>query len=411
MTGFKMALNSTTVSSIITLLMTDNLQINEQNKSVSPSYTPNNATQIMTTTSKHINNESIVEFNLAPPSSHEILVSISILFCIIGSVGLLGNSLVVIVVLLDRKMRQSVTNIFIMNLAVADFLIMLFGVPEIVQFMINRGWLLGTAVCKTNRFILVVSLYVSILSLISVCIERFVAIVYPIKAHILCGRRKIILAVLLIWTIAVGCGSPTVLFNTVLSPAPVSEIKFCILLFPRMSHLTIFRYMEFSIFYFVPVIIQVILYSVIGRKLYASTEELHTRFQMRPDSRYRTERASDTIKARKDVVKMLAASVLVYIICYAPNQIVLFYNTFSPSQFHATWSFMVFSYVIGYVNSAANPVLYCIFSQNFRQNFKKYLCCMCLRKSKPYRKVFFDSSESRGLSRKAASTRTTMVRE
>ncbi|KAL3866839.1 hypothetical protein ACJMK2_044100 [Sinanodonta woodiana] len=170
-----MALNSTTVSSFVSLLMTDNNQVTEQNMSVSPNYNPNSVTQVMANTSKQFNNENVTEFNLIPPSSHEVLVSISLLFCFIGSVGLLGNCLVVIVVLLDRKMRQSVTNIFIMNLAIADFLIMLFGVPEIVQFMINRGWLLGTVVCKTNRFILVVSLYVSILSLISVCIERYIS--------------------------------------------------------------------------------------------------------------------------------------------------------------------------------------------------------------------------------------------
>lgn len=106
------------------------------------------------------------------PASVEIVVLLSLLFIVIGIVGLLGNSLVIVVILLDRKMRQSVTNIFIMNLAIADFLIMVLGVPEIIQFMLNRGWLLGDALCKINRFILVVSLYVSILSLVCVCIER-----------------------------------------------------------------------------------------------------------------------------------------------------------------------------------------------------------------------------------------------
>ena len=106
------------------------------------------------------------------PATLEVVVLLSLLFILIGMVGLLGNSLVIMVILLDRKMRQSVTNILIMNLAVADLLIMLFGIPEIVQFMINRGWLLGGSLCRFNRFVLVVSLYVSILSLVSVCIER-----------------------------------------------------------------------------------------------------------------------------------------------------------------------------------------------------------------------------------------------
>lgn len=104
--------------------------------------------------------------------SKEVIVLMSMLFCVIGIVGLIGNGLVIIVILLDGKMRHSVTNIFIMNLATADFIIMAIGLPEIVQFMMNRGWLLGEALCKINRFVLVVSLYVSILTLVSVCIER-----------------------------------------------------------------------------------------------------------------------------------------------------------------------------------------------------------------------------------------------
>jgi len=106
------------------------------------------------------------------PASGEVIVLLSMLFIVIGTLGLIGNSLVIIVILFDRKMRQSVTNIFIMNLATADFIIMLIGVPEIVQFMVNKGWLLGPVLCRINRFILVVCLYVSILSLVSVCVER-----------------------------------------------------------------------------------------------------------------------------------------------------------------------------------------------------------------------------------------------
>ena len=68
-----------------------------------------------------------------PPASTGAVVSLSILFCMVGIIGLLGNFLVMWVVLTDRKMRNSVTNIFITNLALADFLIMLFGIPEIIQ--------------------------------------------------------------------------------------------------------------------------------------------------------------------------------------------------------------------------------------------------------------------------------------
>ena len=68
-----------------------------------------------------------------PPASTGAVVTLSILFCVVGLLGLVGNFLVMWVVLTDRKMRNSVTNIFITNLALADFMIMLFGIPEIIQ--------------------------------------------------------------------------------------------------------------------------------------------------------------------------------------------------------------------------------------------------------------------------------------
>ena len=96
----------------------------------------------------------------------------SALFCVVGLVGMAGNVLVVYIVLKDRKMRKSVTNLLILNLAVADSLLMVFGVPEIVQFMLDRGWLLGLIACRVNRSVLVAALYASVLTLVAVCVER-----------------------------------------------------------------------------------------------------------------------------------------------------------------------------------------------------------------------------------------------
>lgn len=110
--------------------------------------------------------------HMGPPASKEATIGLSILYSSITTVGIVGNFLVIYVILKDRKMRRSVTNLFIMNLAVADLLIMLFGIPDIVQFAIGRGWLLGEAMCKFQRYVMVFSVYVSIMSLVAVCVER-----------------------------------------------------------------------------------------------------------------------------------------------------------------------------------------------------------------------------------------------
>lgn len=98
--------------------------------------------------------------------------SLSMLFFWIGVVGVVGNLAVIYAVLMDVKMRMSMTNILIVNLAFSDLFILLFGVPEIVQFMINRGWLLGSLWCRLERGVLVASLYVSVMTLVALCVER-----------------------------------------------------------------------------------------------------------------------------------------------------------------------------------------------------------------------------------------------
>jgi hypothetical protein len=92
------------------------------------------------------------------------------------------------------------------------------------------------------------------------------------------------------------------------------------------------------------------------------------------------ERDSDAIKARKGVVKMLIATVVVYFLSYAPVQVPLFYNIASPTPFKQNWSFVVLVMTLGYVNSAANPILYSIFSRNFRLKFAQVLCRCCRKK-------------------------------
>lgn len=121
--------------------------------------------------------QTLPEFNMS--KGHQLdevhlgyIVSFTIAFFLVGIIGVVGNVLVIFVIFHDKKMRKSLTNMLIVNLAVADSIILIFGIPEIVQFMLNRGWILGEAMCRIQRTVLVISLYVSVLTLVALCIER-----------------------------------------------------------------------------------------------------------------------------------------------------------------------------------------------------------------------------------------------
>ncbi|XP_050400715.1 neuropeptide receptor 15 [Patella vulgata] len=318
-----------------------------------------------------------------PMVSTSYIAIFSTLFCVVGFVGIIGNFMVIYIILADRKMRKSVTNMLILNLAIADSIIMLFGVPEIVLFMLNRGWLMGLVMCKLQRTLLVCGLYSSVLTLVAVCVERYIAIVFPIRAHLLCTKKRTFVVIVIIWFLSLWCGIPTAMFNTVAPPARNVTVEFCTTQFPHnpAEYMKLFKFSESVFFYFGPLLVQLVCYIVIGKRLFVGVELLHRNATVRcrngtnHNSRNR-ERTSEAIRARKGVVKMLIASVIIYFLSYSPHQILLFYNTFSQHPFHHSWLLVVITNTLAYINSAANPILYCVFSENFRLKFRKLLRCV-----------------------------------
>jgi hypothetical protein len=97
------------------------------------------------------------------------------LFILIAIIGILGNCLVIISVLIDVRMRRSLTNRLIVHVACCDLLILLFNIPDIIQFVSSRNgnWILGQLSCKLIRTILVLAQYASVLTMCAITIERF----------------------------------------------------------------------------------------------------------------------------------------------------------------------------------------------------------------------------------------------
>lgn len=185
-----------------------------------------------------------------------------------------------------------------------------------------------------------------------------------------------------IWPFALLAGLPTLLFNQLLSGLPHTphpRLRYCVIMFPDNPtfYYMLYKFIESVLFYFLPLTIQLTLYAFVSRHLFVGTDRLHRTYTVRDRNGTSMERYSEAIQARKGVVKMLMASVVVYFLSYSPNQVLLIWNIALPKSFHENWSFHVFTMVIAYINSAANPILYSIFSQNFRECFRDMLCRCC----------------------------------
>lgn len=101
-------------------------------------------------------------------------VVISLAFSVIFLVGTVGNSLVLAVLFRNGQMNTKTTNMFILNLGIADLCFIVFCVPFQATIYTLDGWVFGPVVCKVVHFIIFLTMYASIFTLTAVSLDRCV---------------------------------------------------------------------------------------------------------------------------------------------------------------------------------------------------------------------------------------------
>ncbi|KAI1882134.1 hypothetical protein AGOR_G00247550 [Albula goreensis] len=91
---------------------------------------------------------------------------------IIFTVGIVGNIATMCIVCHNYYMR-SISNSLLANLALWDFVLLIFCLPLVVYQELTKDWLLGEFSCKTVPYVEVVSLGVTTFTLCALCIDRF----------------------------------------------------------------------------------------------------------------------------------------------------------------------------------------------------------------------------------------------
>lgn len=104
-----------------------------------------------------------------------VSIVVPIIFAIIALVGFIGNLLVLIVVACNVQMRN-ITNLLIFNLSFADLLFVTFCVPfTAVDYTLER-WPFGETWCQTVQYLILVTAYISIYTLVLMSLDRFLGI-------------------------------------------------------------------------------------------------------------------------------------------------------------------------------------------------------------------------------------------
>ncbi|KRF79140.1 tyramine receptor 1 isoform X2 [Drosophila virilis] len=133
------------------------------------------------------------------------------IFLLLILVTVIGNMLVILAVLTTRRLR-TVTNCFVMSLAVADLLVGIFVMPPAVALHVIGSWKLGWLLCEFWISFDILLCTASILSLCAISLDRYLAVTQPLtySKKWRC-KRLALLMILGVWLLAFVITCPPML--------------------------------------------------------------------------------------------------------------------------------------------------------------------------------------------------------
>ncbi|CAH8599042.1 unnamed protein product [Heterobilharzia americana] len=123
---------------------------------------------------------------------------------------LFGNSLVVLSVIRERSLRNA-TNWFIVSLAIADISLAILVMPLATWLeVVNGYWVFGTIVCDIFIMFDVLFCTASILNLVAICLDRYLAVTKPIVYAKHNNMRRVQISIGLVWIVSFLIAVPLV---------------------------------------------------------------------------------------------------------------------------------------------------------------------------------------------------------
>ncbi|KAF7231079.1 C-C chemokine receptor type 6a [Nothobranchius furzeri] len=304
---------------------------------------------------------------------------------IICFLGFVGNSLVIVTYALYKR-TKSMTDVYLLNVAIADLLFVL-ALPFIVYNELY-SWPMGPVACKLLRGSYSINMYSGMLMLACISTDRYIAIVQARRSFGLRSLSYSHVICVCIWVFALLLSIPSFVFyqwyeptnhlvimiggnnQTATAPQYVCEMKFANSETATKTKVAL-PSIQLAVGFFLPLLIMIFCYtSVIVTLMKAKNFQRHK------------------------AVKVVVVVVVVFIVCHLPYNITLLYDTVSMfdqgdcEYVDFLQAVLTVMQTIAYLHCCLNPVLYAFVGVKFRNHFRKIfkdLWCISKRYMTPRR--------------------------
>ncbi|XP_074844551.1 somatostatin receptor type 4 [Carettochelys insculpta] len=284
-------------------------------------------------------------------------VVIQCIYALVCLLGLLGNSLVIFVILRYAKMKTA-TNIYLLNLAIADELFML-SIPFVATSAALHHWPFGRALCRTVLGVDGLNMFTSVFCLTVLSLDRYIAVVHPLRAATYRRPRVAKMVNGGVWLVSLLVASPIPIFAGTATTHDGRAVA-CNLLWPSPAWSAAFVIYTTVLGFLLPVLAMSLCYLLIVGKMRAVAERVGWQQRRRSEGK---------------LTRLVLIVVAMFVLCWMPFYVVQLVNLLLPGHLDATVNNA--SLILSYSNSCANPILYGFLSENFRHSFHGVLrrCC------------------------------------
>ncbi|XP_073480420.1 proteinase-activated receptor 1-like [Aquarana catesbeiana] len=262
------------------------------------------------------------------------------IYTVVFLVALPLNIMVIIMFLVKMKVRKPAM-VYMLNLTIADLLLVCILPFYIVYRFLGSNWIFGEGMCRFVTAAFYCNMFCSILLMTSISVDRFLAVVYPVRslpwrtvtrAWKVCG---------VIWVISLASTVPLLIRKQTWNHD--IDITMCHDIEDFWDYL-IFRYVYFStvfsLFIFLPLFIITFCYIGIIRSLSRSTFN-HTHKRSRS-------------------IRLSVIVLSVFVLCFGPTNVIclIYYKQMYNNEDYSLYIPYIISSSISSINCCLDPLIY-----------------------------------------------------
>ncbi|XP_065290468.1 gastrin/cholecystokinin type B receptor-like isoform X1 [Dermacentor albipictus] len=318
-------------------------------------------------------------------------------YTIILLLAVLGNGLVILTLAINQRMR-TVTNLFLLNLAVSDLLLGVFCMPFTLVGVLLREFVFGQLMCKLIPYLQAVSVCVSDWTLVAVSVERYYAICQPLRSRAWQTPRHAQRTVAVVWVVSLFLMLPIALLSELRPTRDSAKMK-CREDWGDALYERLFTLFLDVLLLVLPLVVMVATYARIAVTLHSAMQQQQTTAttgsplkngspfaavhpsQREPGTSLRLHRGATirwhprdpdrSLATKQRIIRMLFVVVVEFFVCWTPLYVLNTVSLFQPEAVYYGLGYrgICFLQLLAYASSCCNPITYCFMNRTFRVSF------------------------------------------